>query len=348
MKGINRFIFYINVGVIFLTLLSYLAPYVNPNSFWPIAFLGLGYPILLILNGIFILLWILIKPSYALVSLLCIGIGWKPLYNLYALPTHTLDTTIEQPNLLKIGSYNISQLNRINHLEGEKKEARKIEFKNFLEHHDLDILCLQEVSLRNMDDIRRSLDIATFFHHDNYTGIISKYPITRNGTIKDDKDKTFAVWSDIEKGDTTYRVYSAYLQSNLITKDASQLIKAGDLQEPKTWERVKLILGKYKAAIQFRAEDIILLKSHIRDSPHPVILAGDFNDVPHSYIYNQLSTGLFDTFHFSKGMQSTYGGDIPLLRIDYILVSRYFNEGTFSRELVEFSDHFPVIATLAP
>lgn len=347
MKGINRIIFYTNLGVILLTLLSYLAPFVNPNSFWPIAFLGLGYPVLLILNGIFILLWILVKPAYALASLLCIGIGWKQLYNLYALPTHTLEVQQKKTEHLTIASYNISHLNRINQLEGQSREAEQKEFDQFLERHAPQIISLQEVSIRNIDDIRRSLSASTFFHHDNYTGIISTFPILRNGTIKDEKERTFAVWSDIQTQDTIVRVYSVYLQSNLITKDANQLIRAGEFKEPRTWERVKLILGKYKAAIQFRAEDIILLKSHVRDSPYPVILAGDFNDVPHSYIYHQLSDGLFDTFHFSKGIQSTYGGEIPLLRIDYILVSPFFEQGAFTRDLVEFSDHFPVIATLA-
>ena len=346
MKGINRFIFYINIAVIVLTLLSFLAPHVNPNSFWPIAFLGLGYPVLLILNAGFILFWILVKPAYALASIICIGIGWKQLYNLYAFPSRTIDKSIQVKNAVTVASYNISQLNRIKRLEGEQKENKFKDFQKFLQKHNPDILSLQEVSKLNIEEIRKLLGNASYSHHDNYTGIISKYPIVKNGTIQDEKNRTFAVWSDVKKDEKTFRVYSVYLQSNRITDDTDKLIKSADFQKPKTWERVKLILNKYKQAIQFRAEDIVLLKSHIRDSPNPVILAGDFNDVPHSYIYNQLCQGLFDTFHFSRGMQSTYGGQIPLLRIDYILMSSEFKKGSFTRSLVEFSDHFPIIATM--
>ena len=347
MKGINRFIFYINSFFALLLVISYLAPYVNPNTFWPIAFMGLGYPVLLIINIIFILIWILTKPAYALMSILCIAIGWKQLYNLYAIPTNTLNTAIELKNSITVGSYNIAQLNWIKRLGNSPRAEKEREFKQFLEDQDIDVLSLQEVSKHNIQEILKYMDNASHFHHDNYTGIISKFPIIKNGSIKDEKNRTFAVWSDIQKDDFVFRVYSAYLQSNLITRDTDELIKSVENNQPRTWERIKQILGKYIAAIQFRAEDIILLKSHVRDSPNPVLLAGDFNDVPHSYIYKQLSQGLFDTFHYSRGMQSTYAGKIPLLRIDYILADQSFKKGSFERKMVDFSDHYPIISTLS-
>ena len=347
MKGINRFIFYVNVFFAGILLLSYLAPFVNPNTFWPIAFLGLGYPLLLIINIVFILIWILTKPAYALLSILSIGVGWKQLYNLYAIPTNTLNTTIELNNSITIASYNIAQLNRIKRLGNARRDEKEREFKKFLEDEDMDVISLQEVSKHNIQEMVNLMDNASHFHHDNYTGIISKFPIIKNGSIKDEKNRTFAVWSDIQKDNFVFRVYSAYLQSNLISRDTDELIKSVDSNQPRTWERVKQILGKYKAAIQFRAEDIILLKSHVRDSPNPVVLSGDFNDVPHSYIYHQLSQDLFDTFHYSRGMQSTYAGQIPLLRIDYILADQAFEKGSFDRKKVDFSDHYPIISTLS-
>ena len=341
MKKIYRFLLYINIFVAALMLLSYLAPYVNPNTFWPIAFLGLGYPVLLIMSLGFILFWILTKPPYALLSVLVIALGWKQLYNLYAIPTKTLNTSIDFEREITIASYNIAQFNRIR----SKESTQRDEVKKFFDQVDVDVIALQEISKQNIQEML-SFTGATYFHHDNYTGIVSKYPIIKNGRIKDEKDRTFAVWADIQKEDFVFRVYSTYLQSNLITRDTDELIKSVENKQPRTWERVKQILGKYKAAIQFRAEDIILLKSHARDSPNPIILAGDFNDVPHSYIYNQLSEGLFDTFHFSKGVQSTYAGKIPLLRIDYILADKKFKEGSFTRSLVDFSDHYPIITTI--
>lgn len=347
MKGINRFIFFINIFFAGLLLLSYLAPFVNPNTFWPIAILGLGYPILLIVNIIFILIWVLTKPLYAILSILSIGIGWKQLYNLYAIPTKTLNTSIELQNSITVASYNIAQLNWVNRLSPTQREEKQAELEAFLHNAKIDIISLQEVSKHNIQEMVNYLEDATYFHHDNYTGIISKYPIIKNGSIKDEKQRTFAVWCDIQKDNFVFRVYSAYLQSNRITGDTDELIKSVENKQPRTWERVKQILGKYKAAIQFRAEDIILLKSHVRDSPNPVILAGDFNDVPHSYIYHQLSQGLFDTFHYARGMQSTYAGKIPLLRIDYILTDQQFEQGSFNRKLVDFSDHYPIISTIS-
>ena len=47
-------------------LLSYLAPYVSPKSVWAIAFFGLAYPYLLLINLIFLVSWAIAKKKMVL------------------------------------------------------------------------------------------------------------------------------------------------------------------------------------------------------------------------------------------------------------------------------------------
>lgn len=61
------------VGLLF----SYLALYVSPEYFWMLAFMGLGFPFLYLLNALFVFYWLVLRSRYALISgvLLVFGIG---------------------------------------------------------------------------------------------------------------------------------------------------------------------------------------------------------------------------------------------------------------------------------
>jgi len=82
---------------------------------------------------------------------------------------------------------------------------------------------------------------------------------------------------------------------------------------------------------------------------YPVIICGDFNDVPGSYAYRKIKGDLADAFEAKgAGLGRTYRNIFPTLRIDYIL----FDENAlkpigYSRRNVDLSDHFPVIANFA-
>ena len=77
-------------------------------------------------------------------------------------------------------------------------------------------------------------------------------------------------------------------------------------------------------------------------------MCGDFNDTPNSYVYARLSEGLNDTFRDKGlGFGTTFGGALPMLRIDYILTDRDIK--TYSCRTVRdggFSDHYPVFVTV--
>jgi vancomycin resistance protein VanJ len=53
----NRIAMFCNHLAAIALLVSYLAPYVSPENFWLLSFFGLGYPILVAINLVFVLYW---------------------------------------------------------------------------------------------------------------------------------------------------------------------------------------------------------------------------------------------------------------------------------------------------
>ena len=77
MNWLNRILYLINMLTLFALALSYLAPYISPSTFlWPIAFLGLFYPILLGTNLVFTIYWIVSFKRHFWSNFFIILIGW--------------------------------------------------------------------------------------------------------------------------------------------------------------------------------------------------------------------------------------------------------------------------------
>ncbi|MFW5781539.1 MAG: hypothetical protein ACOCXD_03130, partial [Bacteroidota bacterium] len=69
-----------------LLVLSYLSVKVSPEKFWIIAFLGLGYPYILILSFITLLYWVFLKRWYFWIPLATILAGWGFLARIIQVP----------------------------------------------------------------------------------------------------------------------------------------------------------------------------------------------------------------------------------------------------------------------
>ena len=80
----------------------------------------------------------------------------------------------------------------------------------------------------------------------------------------------------------------------------------------------------------------------------PVLLTGDFNDVPTSYLYQRFRTKFQDA-HLTQswGLGTTYEGLLPGLRIDYILPDDGFTIHDFDRIPCSFSDHKAIRAEIS-
>lgn len=111
----------------------------------------------------------------------------------------------------------------------------------------------------------------------------------------------------------------------------------------------KFLLAKLRRAIEKRAQLANEIDSLKRRMEYPIIICGDFNDVPGSYAYRKVKGDLADAFVAKgRGLGRTYLKIFPTLRIDYILYDdQVLKTEGYDRPNVGLSDHFPVIATFS-
>jgi endonuclease/exonuclease/phosphatase (EEP) superfamily protein YafD len=150
--------------------------------------------------------------------------------------------------------------------------------------------------------------------------------------------------SDIVIGNDTIRIYNCHLQSIRLRNDYNDLLDSLIFNyNEKQLDELKDISIRLRQAYIQRARQVDILTAHIASSTYPVIVCGDFNDTPVSYTYKSLSKNKKDVFIESgSGIGTTFRGNFPYVRIDYILYSPWFKSEYYHAEKVNWSDHYPV------
>ena len=77
-----KIVLFLNILAILGLLLAYTAPKISPADFWPIAFVGLLYPFLVLINVVFLIFWLFTKKRFALLSAVALMVGFTHLLNL--------------------------------------------------------------------------------------------------------------------------------------------------------------------------------------------------------------------------------------------------------------------------
>lgn len=346
MKFLDRLILIVNLGFAVALLLAYLAPKVDPSLTWTIAFFGLFYPVFLIINLLFIVFWVFKKSKYVLVSLVCVLFGWSQIKGFIGFNSQKIEYSEDAVVLM---SYNISNALYGYDKKADQRKIKKENFINFLEKYkDVDIFCIQEVGDYARDILKNAFPKHQMHHLKNKGAVIlSKFPIKDKGAIDFGTITNSCLWADIRIDNKTIRVYSFHLQSNQISKDADNFTIQPELNQKQAWYDIKGMLRKYKNRHLQRTRQIEKIATHIQKCPHKVILAGDLNDPPQSYTYNVLSKYGKDVFRErGMGIGTTYGGKIPLLRIDYIFVDNSMQAATLDIIKDNFSDHYGLLSTI--
>ena len=107
---------------------------------------------------------------------------------------------------------------------------------------------------------------------------------------------------------------------------------------------IRRIILRVRDAFKTRSQQVNAVAEHIKKSPHPVIVCGDFNDSPVSYSYQTMRDNLKDAYIESgNGIGYTYRGKFPSYRIDYILYNPLLRSYDYQSPKIELSDHYPVI-----
>lgn len=333
--------------VVLLTLLAYVCPMVNPAQFSWLTFFGTAFPVLLIFNVLLLLLWLWQMNRFALYHLGIILFGWQYVTGFWGVDMGK-DTVPE--SAITICTHNLGGIYLGKEPSDAWRDKRVSAYAQLLQENGFpDILCTQETSGKFYRLLAEKMGYPYTFNLKKGTVILSRFPIEAGGDVPFGKTANSILWADIRISKAKLvRVYNVHLQSNRVTQTTQKVIQHGDLDEGETWQDIGNVLDKVGNATSLRAEQAQKLREHINACKNPVIVCGDFNDTPNSYVYSILSNDLNDTFR-EKGLGpgTTFAGDIPFLRIDYILTEK--NVTAYSCRVIHekgFSDHYPVLSSI--
>ena len=329
-------------------LMAYVAGYVSPEKVWIPAFFGLAYPVIAGINIVWVVVWLIISPKYMFLSLVPLLAGWNVLIRYVQ-----LNDKITDQEGIKILSYNV------HHFRGNQNDSQRqtsAEIVRFLREQKPDIICLQEVRLRqnNVFNLAKTVEEFEFINHyqfartSNTFGSVtmSKYPILQMHEIRFPDSRNITIYTDLLVDGDTIRVFNVHLHSYGIDPKDFGIIDSGVTNE-KDLQEARLMGSKLKTGFRMRAGQVEAIRNLIDESPYPVIVCGDLNDTPASYSYQQLRRRLTDAFVSSgKGVGQTYINKLPSLRIDYILHDKSYDSFNFQTHDYRMSDHLPVSVVL--
>jgi len=242
---------------------------------------------------------------------------------------------------INIATYNVAMFGR--EINGFKAE----DILSVMKSHQVDILCIQEY-MENSGDKKNSANYLNYFSN-KATGrhdmvIYSRYPIVDSLAIDFGSTNNSAMWADIDVNGQVFRVFNVHLETTGINRTLHQAAKQ-EMQGVAVERNslLRAIYGKYTQGMVLRAQQADLMAKEIKKSPHPVILCGDFNDVPYSYVYKTMKGDLVDGFkECGKGFMYTMREGLKRVRIDYIFHSEELEGVSYFKYDATYSDHLPV------
>ena len=313
-----------------------LARFVSPELWWPPAIISLGLPLLLLLTGL-LAIYLLFRKRWRLAILpVVVTLAAVPLVpRLFALTLFSPPTG--EPAITVI----------TNNIRGYKNGAHQaVSAKvavNFADKRKPDLLLLQEARHSGYSDpwfgeMKEASGLAK--RHQLPEKTIATYADELTFVAEKFRPKAFNgfIVTDVQTALGPVRVINAHLESNRISGMVAEL---GTENSQAELDRAESMLRQYGRAARDRARQAEQIRRYVRESPYPVIVGGDFNDVPASYTYQRILTPrLRDAWaEAGFGLGTTFLGKLPGLRIDFLLVDTALQVNSIETFDNGYSDH---------
>jgi len=333
------------VVVSVFTIVALFGGDVNPVSSPARAMLVYVLPLLIACNALLLVYWLVRRRwIYAVIPVATIAVCIPYIGTIYQ-PNFGQPEDVKNKDGLQIASYNVAMFNR--EMSGFMAQDVLAEMRR----QNVDVLCMQEYNdisgdKRNSDSYKEYFPYAAQGRDDMV--IYSRYPITGHKTILFDNTNNSAMWADIDVKGNELRVFNVHLQTTGINRTMHQADKLSKQNMDINSNRLlRAIYGNYMMGMMLRAGQAITVANERAASDKPVILCGDFNDVPYSFVYNTMLGNMVDGFReCGSGWMHTFRGR-KAVRIDYIFHDESLKGLTYYTADLTYSDHYPVFMKIA-
>ncbi|SFE39629.1 Uncharacterized conserved protein YafD, endonuclease/exonuclease/phosphatase (EEP) superfamily [Spirosoma endophyticum] len=349
----------LNLLLVFYTCLAYWLLYSLPTQHWSASLIMITIPVAWMLNLVVVCLWLTDRPWRSWLSgvVLIAGVvlfgsrtfGWNQIKDLTGTGTQ-----------IKVFSYNVKtfDLNFGRDLNRYPSSPRFRRLANYVIHYDAPVKCFQEYYSKRTkpeyDFIKRfrqaGFIYSVILHPENVQSsgvamgmaIFSIYPIVNSGREAFDLPNGL-LWADVKIGNDTIRVINVHLHSMGIR--IGKVLKKDEMSEVK--HETRGILSALRTGFVERNLQVTKLQQYVKDSPHPVIITGDFNDTPYGVVYERMRRLLPNSFEEEgHGFGFTYNHMPNFIRIDHQFHDPRLPVLNFETiNYVSDSDHYPIVGT---
>lgn len=351
---IRKFFFLINILFALYSLLVYQLVFSANIQHWLGGFLMLSFPLVLLGNLIFVVIWTLGRSVKALLSLALILMTWKITDRTVKLgltdnPTGKTDFSLLSYNIMYADYNNSTKERPGKNLKGISETAVSIsaDIKCFQEFYNDDKIYELDLIRRNAKENRYYVYMHSEKGNDKGKGAIglatfSRYPIIHKEEMYWPTNNNGLLATDIVVNGDTLRIINFQLKSMGIR--VNRMFDAGHKLNRK---ETRNVISQLKNGFSERGNEVAVLETWISRSPYPVIIAGDLNELPYGYAYGKLRRLLHNGFEAAgRGFGFTYRKILSFLRID----NQFFDPAAFrivkfkTLNQYKYSDHYPIYA----
>lgn len=337
-----------------------------PDKWWPIAFSGLLFPILLIIVTIYAIVGFIFRKKIAWLSLIVLLLSLPAIFRFVPKRTSTQFTMQKEKTDIRVLSWNVGLMS-FGAKDTVEAIAQNIQILDAIRESDADILCLQEFLTSEipdghynfMDSIKRTMrypyryfcidrsDINGFFT--SGTLIMSRFPITDTGRTAFAPPFLGSVAHvTVDVNGQPIDIFTTRLQSLNFNKNEYAIFDKLKSADVNALDGSKSLFKKIKYGYQNRKEQIDITHQLVHSSKRPVVFAGDLNDLPNSYAYNKIKGSFTDVWlKHGAGMGRTFRKISPTLRIDYVFTNDLFESKQIKRIITTGSDHYGLLTDIA-
>lgn len=340
-----------NVMAALLLWLCGMSANLSPAEFPRVAIFGLGFPLLLLLNLGFVMLWLIFYIRRVWVAL--VGICFSASYIYSYCP---VNWPAKHPEgSLKVMTYNTEFIGR-----SEADEAGCYPVLEYLASCGADVICLQEsTSQKNLsrDEMDRRLEQAGYrtLHlddgHSEPQLVYSRLPLVSIHRICYETAENGSVAVKLLYEGDTVLVVNNHFESYKLTPEDKQHYKdmIKDPEHASVEENSRALVRKMAKANRLRGPQVDSVLNFIGQAGcRHVIVCGDFNDSPISYVCNRMGSKLKSAYRQSgNGLGFTYNQKGFFFRIDHIYISSGWRSyETHVDKSIDCSDHYPLVTYL--